>query len=320
MAFDQAGLQSWVNGLGLSDTEKTSVLASFGRPEVLSKVGDSILAQSDYSRRMDELKTKENSLQSDFQKRIADEEKKTTDFVNSTGSWKAEKEKILNDAIAARAAAENALAKVQADIKNVYTEFGIPEDRLPKVASTMTPTPTPSNNDLPNRDLEGKFASKDYVEGLANNVLKLPAIISRLDREYERLFGREAPLVDWEKVIDDARASKRTLVQEFETQFKVPERRAAIAKEAHDREIADAEKRGAESARSKLLAENPGFSTNVRTDDRGHSPILVDAARRADAAREAAKTSGHPVVDEGRGVRAAITAFREGRYKDGKAA
>jgi hypothetical protein len=313
MAFDQAGLQTWVNTLGLSDADKTVVLAALGKDAILPKVGESILAQGEFTRRMQDLQSKERTLEDQYKARIAEEEKKTTDFVNATGTWKTEKEALANDAIAKREAAEAALNRVKTEIQSLATDYGIPAERIPKFDVTTPTNSTPTHNDLPNRDLEGKFVTKEYMKGLEGSYVKLPAIITRLDREYERLFGRDAPLVDWEKVIDDAGKNKRTLLQQFETEYKVPERRAAIAKEQHDKEIADAEARGAESARTKLLADNPGLATNTRRENGEGSPILAQARAQA---TERAKANNTPApVDESRGVAAAVNAFRQGKYK-----
>jgi hypothetical protein len=320
MPFTDAELKTWVDGLGLPDDKKGVLLATLGVPEVLSKVGESVMMRGEFSRKLDELRATEERLTNEFKARVADEEKKTTDFINSTTAWKTEKEKIANEAIQARARTEEALAEVQKQIKAVATEYGIPEDKLPK--ANVTVTPTPERKDTPLRDDDGKFVTKEYFEGVAASYVKLPALITKLDREYERLFGREAPIIDWEKVIESSRTNKRTLMQEWEVMFKIPEKRAEIQKQAHDAEISAAEKRGAESERSKIMASNPGLTTGVRTDDHHGSPILERAAAQAEATRKANEASGKTltVVDEGRGVAGAVRAFREGRYKDGKVA
>jgi hypothetical protein len=308
MAFTATELQDWVKGLGLPEDKQKSVLESFGAPEVLTRVGESILARSDYSRRMDELKAKETQLQADLTKKIAEEEKKTLDYSTSVGNWKKDKEKVLADAIKAREDTEAKLAAIQTKIKEVAPTYAIPEDQVNSILSVAPPNTDRRDSNVRPRDEEGKYVSQEQFNKTVMDYAKLPAIMTTLEREHLRLFGAEAEMPDWSTIVDEASKNQKSLKQMWEEKYKVPERRAAIAKDIHDKEIAEAEKRGAEAARSKWMAENP---TNgpVRRDSDVGSPALATIKRANE------DKNGRP--DEARGVAAAVAAFQEGRYRPG---
>jgi hypothetical protein len=301
MAFTATELQEWVKGLGLPEDKAKVVLESFGAPEVLTKVGESVLARADYSRSMDKLKADEAALKADFAKKIADEEKKTLDYSTSVGNWKKEKETVLVEATRKREEAEARLTAVQAKMKEIAPTYGIPEDQL---SSIMTPVVTTERRDPPKDPDTGKFVSAETFNSTVLNYAKLPGIIVTLEREHMRLFGPDSEMPDWTAMIE----AGKPLKQAWEEKYKVPERRAAIAKDIHDKEISEAEKRGAEAARSKFLAENPSGNGVVRRDSDHGSPVLA-TIKRQNEAREGFK-------DEGRGVAAAVAAFQNGTYRE----
>jgi hypothetical protein len=300
MAFTATELQEWVKSLGLPEDKAKIVLESFGAPEVLTKVGETVLARQDYSRNMDKLKAEEKRLAEDFAKKVAEEDRKSTEYATSVGKWKTEKEEVLNKATKAREEAEAKLVAAQAKIKEIAPTYGIPEDQLSSILTPVVARTEPRREDPP-RNENGEFISKEEFNKTVMNYAKLPAIITTLEREHVRLFGPNAEMPDWMAMVD----AGKPLKQAWEEKYKVPERREALNKEAHDREIAEAEKRGAEAARSKFLAENP-VSAGVRRDSDSGSPVLSEI-KRQNAAREGDK-------DPGRGVAAAVAAFNEKKY------
>jgi hypothetical protein len=300
MAFTATELQEWVKGLGLPEDKAKVVLESFGAPEVLTKVGESVLARADYSRGMDKLKADETALRADLAKKIADEEAKTVAYSKEVGKWKQDKEAVLAEATKKREEAEARLTAVQGKLKEIAPTYGIPEDQI---STLMTPIKITPAGDTPPRDVDsGKWVSKDEYNRALLDMPLVAAIISELQEEHRSLFGSTEPMPKWSEMVKQG----KPLRQNWEERYKVPERRAAIAKDAHDKEIAEAEKRGAEAARSKWLAENP-TSTVVRRDSDHGSPIL-SVVKRAD------DKSGRP--DETRGIAAAVAAFNEGKYRD----
>jgi hypothetical protein len=308
MAFTKVELQEWIKGLELSEDDQKIMLEKMGADKTLAKVGNSILAQREFSRKMDELKAQETRLTADFNKKVADEEKKSTDYMNEVGNWKKEKEKVLTDATAAREQAEARLAAVQARIKELAPTYAIPDSEL---SSVMTPIEVKRTNEPPPKDPDtGKFVSADTFNKVVMDYAKLPAIIVTIEREHLRLFGPNAEMPDFLALVDEATKNKKSLKTQWEEQYKVPERRAAIAKETHDAEIAAAVKQGREAMKSEMLAENPAMGQTVRRDSQSGSPVL-------DRARAQAANNGDKKVDANngaRGVAAAVAAFNGHKY------
>jgi hypothetical protein len=311
MAWTKKELTDWLKGLGLPEARLNTALEALG-DESAAKIGEGVMAQADYTRQTQGLKDKEKQLLADIEKK----NREADSFRGSLVDWKSGKEKEFNDAVAAKTALEAQLATVRTSIKTIAGTYGIPDADL---APIMTNTPgappvvSPARTE-PERDAGGKFLTKEE----AQNLPKITLVMNGLAREHARLF----PNVPFDDVAiyDNALKNNRSLEAEWKETFKVDERRAELAKATHDTEIADAEKRGAESARSALLAENPTLAVRVRQGDQSHgSPILDRARAQAAAAAETARKEGKaPVeVSEGRGVDAAVRAFNAGTYQGG---
>lgn len=309
MAWTKKELTDWLKGLGLPEARLNTALEALG-DESAAKIGEGVMAQADYTRQTQGLKDKEKQLLADIEKK----NREADSFRGSLVDWKSGKEKEFNDAVAAKATLEAQLASVRTSIKTIAGTYGIPDADL---APIMTATPgapvVPPVRTDPERDAAGKFLTKEE----AQNLPKITLVMNGLAREHARLF----PNVPFDDVAiyDNAIKNNRSLDAEWRETYKVDARRAEIAKVTHDTEIADAEKRGAESARSALLAENPTLAVRVRQGEHQGSPILDRARTQAAAAVEAAKKEGKaPVeVSEGRGVDAAVRAFNAGTYQGG---
>jgi len=315
MAFETAQLTEWVNTLELSEDDKKIVLEKLGAPKVLPKVGDTILMRSDYSRQMDALKTQEAKLQKDY----ADKLKKEDDFHSALSATHERNLNKVSEATKAREAIEARLTAVQTKMKELATEYAIPEDQL---SSVMTPVVVSSTNDPPKkddqaRDQDGRFLSKEEFQKIGRDYVRIPAILTMLRDEHQDLFGPTGVRVDWQKLLEDAEVSKRSIRQEWEFQFKVPEKRAELATAQKAKDIADAETRGAQQARSQLLAEHPEIGTAVRTGrPETHSPVFSLATSQA--ARDAAARDAATHTDPQRGVKRAVLKFQEGAYEGGR--
>lgn len=310
MAFTKKELGEWVKTLGLSEEDQKVVLDKLGADAVVGKVGEGVLAQADYTRRQQELKATEEKLKTE----VADRIKAEDAFHGEVASWKQGKEKEFVDAVNARQAAETALASVRDKIKGLATTYTIPEAEVnPLLAGAPNPNPNPNPNPQPRSD-DGRFVKPEDLAALQRDAVLVPAILQQIADDHRRLFPNQA--IDMVAIVKGAQANNRSLVAEWEQTFKVPERRQEIVTEARNKDISDAEKRGAESERSRLLAENPALGVRARTDAHQGSPIL-DRARAQAAAAAAAAKDKPAEVDEGRGVSAAIAAFNKGTYQGG---
>lgn len=315
MPFAQADLEKFVTDLGLPADKAKVVLDAIGSDEgVRNKFGDNVLRQSDYSAKMGDLQKEKDRLEAEYQEKV----KKEETFHASLVGWKTEKEREAERIITeARQAAESKLSDVQKKVRELAQRNGIPEEEIKDLvaASTVENRRTPNDDQQPHRK-NGEWMSKEEFRNEAKFYARLPAIQMSLEREYFRLFGQDAPDINWEKVIDGAQSSKRSLQQEFEATYKLPEKRAEVAETKRKKEIEEAEKRGAEQARAKLMEDNPELAgrRSVTRDHRG-SPILDQA--REHAKKDQSQHTAHGPQDA---VSAAVKAFNEGKYREGQAA
>lgn len=308
MAFSEAELKTWVGSLGLSEADQAVVVKSFSNPDVLKKVESSILTQSEFSRKLDELKTKESTLEREYQEKVAAEDK----FKESLVGWKTAKEKEIEAQVSkAREESEAKLTAARDKIRQLANAHGIPEDEIKDlVPASATPTP---RVDPPRDDTSGRWMSKDEFRREAAAYARLPGLMVGLDREYYRLFGNDAPPPSWDKVIEEAERTKKPLATVFSSTYKMDEKRAEISKIAHDKEIEDARKAGAESERSKLMAEHPEYNARTNVDRERSSPVLSIAREQM------VKGAPDGAKDPNRGTKSAAAAWNEGKYREGAA-
>jgi hypothetical protein len=312
MAYTQKELEAFVKDLDLPADKAKAILDAMGSDEkVLNKFGDNVLRQSDYSAKLNALQAEKAKSEKELQERIAKEDQ----FHASLGEWKTKKEKEAEAAIAqAREEAEDRLAAVQARIKAIAQEEGISEDKI-KDLVTARPNETRTRKEPAVRDPEtGKWVSQDEFnnkfrrEGV--EMAKLIPIMNRLEKDYRKLFGDDAPDVDYNKLIDVAASKGRKLSEVFEDEYHLSAKRKELDDNQRKKDLEDAERRGAESARSKLLSEHPELSSRQVTRERQGSAIL-------DVARKQVEKGAPPARKPGEGVEAAVNAFRSGKYKDG---
>lgn len=312
MAWAKKELTDWLKGLGLPEDKLNVALGAIGDDAIAAKIGEGVLAQQDYTRNMQGLKDKEKQLLADIDKK----NREADAFRGSLVGWKTDKEKEFNDAVAAKTALERRLEAVRTSIKTIAGTYGIPDtDLAPIMTADPNPNPAaPPARTEPERDAQGKFLTREEAIDLP----KITLVMNGLARQHATLFPN-VPFNDVE-IYDNARKNNRSLEAEWKETYKVDDRRAELAKATHDQEIADAEKRGAESARSALLSENPTLAVRVRQEQHQGSPVLDRARAQGAAAAEAARKAGTPPVvevNEGRGVDSAVRAFNAGKYQGG---
>jgi hypothetical protein len=313
MPWTAKELADWTKTLGLSADDEKVVLTSLGKPETLAKVGESVMMRGDYSRSMDELKTQKERLEGEYQEKVRIE----NEFHKKNSTWATNNATLLKKAQDDARDAKARLDAFTTKVKEFATAQGIPEEDLAEVLKEAPPA-SGGNGDRRQDtggngqgELDSRYMTEEKFNEVAGKYVLLPALITKLERTHFALFGNDGPAPDWEKLIFDARKNEHTLQQEWELQFKVPERREAIAKATHDREMKDAEERGRTAARSELLAEHPELVSGTRTLRTAESPVLHQAREKAKVEKR-----GDGLVDEHRGVRAAVTAFNEGKYAE----
>jgi hypothetical protein len=311
MPYAVADLEKFVADLGLPADKAKMVLDSIGADEgARNKFGEHVLRQQDYSSKMDALKTEQQRLETEYKSKVAQEEA----FHASVATWKTEAEKKTEEAITkARREAEDRLANASAKIRTLATNHGIPED---EIKDLLVAPANPNPNPQPRDPETGKFMTTEQYLRDADFYARLPGIMSSKEREYYRLYGTDAPDINWDKVIDASKTNKKPLGVMFDETYKLAEKRQEIEAKKHADDIAAAEKRGEEAALSKLLAEHPEMTGRVVNRERPGSPIL-ERAREHAKLPDAPKPSPNASRDA---VSAAVQAFQDGKYKSGQAA
>jgi hypothetical protein len=282
MPYTAEDLGTWVKSLGLSEADQKIMLEKLGAESVLPKVGETILMRSEFAKKMDELKKEQSTLTADYESK----RKKEDQFHASVAQWQTEEEKKMQAQItAAREDAEAKLSAASAKIRKLAETHAIPEDQIKDLLEA--PAPRGNNNNAPDntreliRGLEGKFVSAAHLREETIAFAQLPGIISKHEREYYKLFGADAPDINWNDLVKKSSEEKRPLSAVFETTYKLAEKRTELAEAQHKKDIADAESRGAESARTKLLAEHPELASRTITRERTGSAILDQARLHA---------------------------------------
>lgn len=313
MPFAQADLEKFVTELGLPADKAKVVLDAIGSDEgVRNKFGDNVLRKSDYSAKMNEFQKEKERLEADYQKKVREEDA----FHSSMAGWKTEKEKETEKLItAAREEAQSKLASIQQKVRELAQRNGIPEDEIKDLTAVQVePNTTRTSNDRPRND-NGTYMSVEQFQKEARFYAKLPALQMGMEREYYRLFGNDAPAINWDKLIDDSAANRKSLQAQFEETYKVPEKRAEVAETRRKDELDKARKEGEEAALAKFRAEHPEISTRSVTREVHGSPILDRARAHAKESKDHAAANGQQEA-----VSAAVKAFNEGKYREGQAA
>jgi hypothetical protein len=313
MPYTAAELETFVKELGLPEDKAKAVLGAIGSDgATLEKFGAHVLRQADYSAKLNELATEKTRLEADFQKKREEEDR----FHAGVASWKTAKEKEVADRMAqATADAEAKLNAARDKVKSLVARGAVLEDDVKDLLTAPTATTTTRTDDQP-RDANGKYLSREEFQNEASFFLRIPGLVTSMEREYFRMFGNDAPAPNWELVMESAKKIKsaQPMRDAFEQTYKLPEKRAEIAKKQHDDDIAAAEKRGAEAARSKMLAENPEISGRTVSRERPGSPILDRGRAQMEEMKKAGKApaSDHASRDT---VSAAVAAFNDGKYR-----
>lgn len=310
MPFTVEELRTWVTSLGLPEAQQKTALELFSSEQVLPKVGETIMLRPEFSRKLDELQKEKERLEAEF----AERQKKEDQFHSSLATWKTQAEKDAAAAITkAREESEAKLTANAEKIRLLAAKYGVPEEEVKDLVA-LPANVTPVRTEVVRDPDTGRFVTREQFQTEARFYAKLPAVVIALDREYYKLFGADAPAVNWDKVIDEAQDNHRTLTAQFELAYKIPEKRTEIAEGVHKKAIDEAEKRGRESAMSQYFAEHPEAINRPIDRPRGGSPIL-DQARR-DAATDPTKARPAPGGPQS-AVEAATKAYQEGKYKGG---
>lgn len=290
--------QDWLNDLkaagNLTDEEFKAIEAAAGKTD--SFIKDSVLRQSDYSRRQTELKTERD--------RLTQAQSEAAEYQRQLAQWKttadARFDAALKDAEKAKVAEQQAAAR----LRTIAAQYNIPEE---VVAANMTQhlqtqqgqQPSPQQQ-AQTPDLSNYLTKADF-ENAATGSLLLQTAIHDLSVRHQALFGE--PLKDATALVREAIAAKQSLEDFWSSKYKVAEKQAAITEEAVQQRIQTAVK----EAETKLASEYAMRGGNVVSPTREREVSVLfqrPTERKAGEARVNA-------VDK------AVAAFNQGTYRDG---
>lgn len=234
MAFD---LKTWLSGLaatgGLSPEDVALLEGKLGNPNIVAAIQqlhDGGLRQSDYDRKMNELKA-QTQREMDRLKGIE----------NGLTNWQKEAQAKVDEATRRYTEATTTRAQYEAALRRVATDYGIDvETLLPAAVPPPSPNPpaAPARTEPPAEDVTKKF--QDQLDQAKRVFPFLPAELYDLGVEHQRLFGE--PLSETTKIVQLAVEQSKPIREVWEETYKVADRRQTVAAEAqaaHDKQVAD---------------------------------------------------------------------------------
>ena len=285
MALDA---KKWlVEELGFSEAEAAELAPKFNE-ERAKKLEGGYLRQSDYSKKMNEV----GKAQKDYEAANERLNGEMAEWASLTASEKANATKLRSDL----EKAQQDVLKYQQVVTRVATEAGLDPAKVMEGVTVVVP---PKKEDPPQVDLSG-YLKAEAADSLANLALSWPVEYAELSEEHKALTGQK---LNGKLILDEIQKRARTKGntkslnprQVWEELNDAPTLRAKAEETRINGLIAEAEKRGAEAARSE--AAIPG-----QTPPGKHAPVF-----------------GKPSVlnrpQPGARLTGALAALREGKYR-----
>lgn len=291
MALDtKAWLEEATKRAGLSADEQQALNALLGKNDKLATYfEESGLRQSDYDRQMNKLKTEHQQRLDE----ITAKEREADSFATRNGQWYEENNERFQKTQKELERLRVQEATLTTKMKSVAERYGVPVEELeiPVSAAPVTPAAAAPAFDAT------KFMGRDEAMEFGRSLPLVTAELNELAEEHRDLFGK--PLRDQKGLINKALKTGKSVRQTWEEENNVAERRTKLAADLRQREIDDAVNAAVTKTRSELNLPAP-------RPEAERSPIVQ---RFAPAARPT------ETRDPGRGLRAALSAYSDGKYK-----
>jgi hypothetical protein len=296
MAFDtKAFIEDLKKNQGkLTDEQVKQIEAALGIEAVGKHLEGFGLRQAEFSRKMNELA--EQKKQADAA--VKAKEDAVIEDVKKLSNWKAEVETLYGTAQDALEKERLRSFQLGERITRLATQYG--ED--PKTWLGGEPPPEPKKKEGEPPALDKRYLTQEEWEKHRNeprSSLIAAVELQELAEEHRELFGKRLKPAE---LLKAAAENKRTLREQWETQFEVPKKRSELEEKAIKERI---EARVAEE-RTKILSEHK--LPVQREADQG-SPIL--------AMREDLKLAGKDLTTQKSesAVDAAVLAYNTGKYR-----
>lgn len=294
----QEWLEEATKQAGLSADEQAALSNVFTKNTKLAKyVEESGLRQSDYSRNMARLKDEHESRMAE----IAEKERAADQFAAQNGQWYAENNTKYQKTLKEIEDLRVQQAQLQERMKGVASRYGVPDEEL-HLPVVNSPVNAPVVN-TPTFD-ESKFVSRDAAERELRGSLFFQTELADLIDEHKELFGgRGFNKTEFTKKALDISAKSggaKKLRQIWEEEFKVADKR----KELDEQQI-----------QARINAAVAERENKIRSEV--HLPAPRPAEQRSAVVDRFAKSAQPEKGDPGRGVRAAIASYYEGKDRIG---
>lgn len=279
----------YIKSLGLAPELEQKLFESLGVPEVWAKAKVGILRQSDYSRQMDEARTKQAELDALY----ADNEH----WKSELESWHGKTQSEVEADKQRLAASELKIKEGEIRLRNAAREMGLTDEQIFGAQPTiqqqmMTPTPAVAAFD------DSKYVSKEEsAKYLRESVMLQADQLDMLD-EHRSLFP-DKPL-KFKELVAEAISHRKTPSQWWEEKFNVAQVRTDRAAEANKVALEAARQEGYIAGRSERgqPSRSPQPSSALFQTDRTKRPssspskdylqkAIQDTWRRADARTKA---------------------------------
>ena len=290
MAFD---LDGFVKELGVTGDEETALRAALGKPERLSVLEKNQLRQSDYSRQQDALK----KSQEDLAKQSTRLEAEMAEWASLTA---AEKESATKLRESLEATEQKVLTLTQR-VTRIATDAGLDPAKALEGIDQPVKKPEPKVEPIDTSKFVGAEQFGQFGKYMFDLVSELPMIAA----EHFALTGEHLNTRELKAEIEARAGTKGANLDPraiWEEKYQIPVKRETKTKEARAAEIAEAEKRGFERARSEAALPIPP-SNGMR------SPVL-----RTQDGKPHESVLKRPAPESG--VRAAAQALATGKYRE----
>lgn len=251
---------------------------------------ESGLRQSDYDRNMNKLKAEHQTRLQE----VADKEAAAEKFAQQNGEWFSQNNGKFTKATADLETARVKEAQLVERMKRLATQYGVPAEELDIPASAAPVTPPAA---APAFD-EKKYVSREEAIKEMSAMPLVQAEMYELGEEHRELFGK--PLRNAKQLVQKAMKENKSLRQVWEDENKVGDHRKAMEEKSVQARIDTAVTERENKVRSELNLPAPRPAEQ-------HSPIVDRFA----------KPVAQPKTDPGRGLRAALSAYGEGKYREG---
>lgn len=249
-------VNAWVGEMtksgALSASEAATLTGIVSKEPVAKAIGEGVLRQSDYSRRMNEVQAAQ---------------KKAEEIVKQNDAWRKEAQAKVDAATSALDNERTTRSQYEKKLKAISEEYGIEVAEL-KAAAKEDTTPVPAGK---------KAISYEEFSQTTTDSLRVQALLVNLANEHQALFGKT---LDVSEIVDKSLETGKPVRAVWEEMHSV----SAKKQELQDKDRTAWEERIRREEREKVLSERtlPG----ARTDTPQPAIVAMTAATRAASGAE----------------------------------